>query len=84
MIAYRKEGRFLYITDCNEKGETHHAAIIHWDEYMKLRKVKPVLCKIYNTIEQAFEGAEEIPVPHIYTNYVPKKKEYEQGWLMLK
>jgi len=84
MIAYRKEGRLLYITEPKEKNQVHHVPIIHWDEYMKLRKVKPILCKIYNTIKEAYEGAEDLPVSHIYTNYVPKKKEYEQGWLVLR
>ena len=63
MIAYKKDKKFIYIDD----NEGHHfTAIIHWDLYMKHRKDVPKIVKIFDTINDTYEGAMGEPAPHIY------------------
>ncbi len=82
MTAYKKEGRLVYITDPKNESEIHHVPEINWNEYLMLRKEKPKLCKIYNTIEDTKQGAMNEPASHVYIDYTPKPREYFQRNLL--
>jgi hypothetical protein len=78
--CYRFKGQVLYYTD-QQQSETHFVPTVHWDEYMKLRKTVPNMCKIYDTIEGARDGATGESANHVYLASIKREKIYRQGVL---
>jgi len=58
MIAFKKEGKFIYLAD-SKNAITHFVPIVNWEMYLAKRFNMPRLCKIYDTIEDAVCAAEE-------------------------
>jgi hypothetical protein len=78
-LAYNKDGKLIYITNNDKENEIHFVPIIRADMYMEKRKTVPKLAKFFNTIKETYDAIDELEkIPHIFSHYTPKKKEYVQ------
>lgn len=73
MIAYKKDKKFIYISDNNLKDTVHYVSTGNWSEYVKLRKNVPTICRIFDTIGDTYKGAEGEPVSSVYVNYTKQR-----------
>ncbi|KKN59469.1 hypothetical protein LCGC14_0541810 [marine sediment metagenome] len=55
VIVFKRQGRILYFIRGNWSA-VHFVPTIHFKEYCSFRKNVPVLCKIYNTIQESFKN----------------------------
>ncbi len=56
--VFKKQGRILYFIRDGWIA-VHFVPTVHWKEYCSSRKNVPVLCKIYNTIQETFRNVAE-------------------------
>lgn len=60
MIAFKKQGKLIYIDNQQVNDITHFVSEKNWDEYMELRKNKPTLCRIFSTVYETFQAAQKV------------------------
>lgn len=56
MKQFRRQGRILYLAE-DTKASIHFTPNINWEEYLEYRYNRPKLCIIFDTIEEAQQGA---------------------------